>query len=307
MGLGGALFWTALANNLKKQSPEKDIVFVYKQGLLKKLMGRNFSEYIIFENNPDISLVADEYSWFFKRRQFKLANTIVVNLSRPEYNYCQKETKERYVFKTKRHAIQILCDVHGIKGALLKPCIYLTDEEKNHARKILKSKHLQAKQFICLEPNTKTTLSLAPNKAWFRDRWCELVEKLNIYFERNNLEIKLVQIGVKTGDVLPGVVDLTGTMTFRQTAEVLSQSIFFLSYMGGLVHLAKAVDTKAVVLISAWEPKELASYPDHINLYTHIKCENCGLKGPCPINRKCMSAITVDEVFNSAKLLLNSI
>jgi len=50
----------------------------------------------------------------------------------------------------------------------------------------------------------------------------------------------------------------------------------------------------------------LASYPSDINFYTDIDCKNCGLKIPCPINRKCMSAITVEQVFDAVKSVLST-
>lgn len=68
---------------------------------------------------------------------------------------------------------------------------------------------------------------------------------------------------------------------------------------GGLVHLARAVRKKAIVLIPALLPYELMAYPENINFYTDLDCKWCGLFSPCPKNRKCMDDISVEDVFNT--------
>ena len=177
------------------------------------------------------------------------------------------------------------------------PRIVLTDQEINNAKLVIDDNGLEKFQYICVEPNVKE--GVTNNKAWIWDRWQELVDLLNKWIQVNELPWKIVQIGKTSGKILNGVLDLNGQCTFRELASILENSYTFISYVGGLVHLAAAVEKKCIVLISAWEPEELTAYPGNINLYSEVECANCGLKAPCPIGRECMKRITTDDVFDS--------
>lgn len=311
MGFGGALIWTGIARNLKSKYPDKKVVFSYRyRGSLTDYIFRRprqeptNPDHIIYKHNEDIECVSDHITWILKKWLYRQDNIIIVDMENPVYFYYEKDTAERIFYKTGRHAIQIACDVHNIPNAKLQPKIKLSEKENERANRLLKSHNLLPNQYICIEPHAKKEFT--PNKAWFWENWQDLVNHINQYISDNHIFCKLVQIGVETDRVLNGVVDLTGKSTFRQTAHILKNAITLLSYMGGLVHLSKAVGKKNIVIISAWEPLELASYPDDINLYTDIDCKNCGLKIPCPINRKCMAAITVQQVYEVVKSVLKA-
>jgi ADP-heptose:LPS heptosyltransferase len=309
MGYGGALIWSGLARNLKNKYPNKKIIFIYGNGIIEKIKAflmKKPKDYVVFDNNPDIYFVVDKIRWlFFERWKFNDNEIIVIDMDDPKFWYWEKDTKKRTIYKKGKHAIEISCESFGIKNPILKPKIVLTDEEIKKVDNVLNNHNLQRNKFICIEPHVKEDFT--PNKAWFWDRWQELVERLGNYFRKNNLDIKIVQVGAGGKRVLDGVIDLTGKFTFRETARVLELSLFFVGYMGGLVHLSKAVGKRSVVLISAWEPKELASYPDDINIYKDVECKHCGLKVPCHYNRECMDLITVDEVFNEVINLLKDL
>ena len=301
MGLGGALFWSGLVRNLKEQYPEKRIVFVYARTWEAIKARIPISDHQIYKHNPDIFVMIPRPFWKLLRVLFKRRFFLVVKMDHPDYHYCSGETSERIFFKTGKHAIQVSCDVHRISPAKLTPKIVLTHREVIHAQQILKSNQLQPKRYICVEPHIKT---VSPNKAWFWERWQAVVDRLNVNIAENYSEVQIVQIGTKTNRTLNDVANLAGRSSFREVAEILREALFFVSYMGGLIHLSKAVGTRNVVLISSWEPKELASYPDDINLYTEIDCQNCGLKVPCPIERECMRRITVEMVVEACQTML---
>lgn len=303
MGYGGALIWTGLARNLKQRHPEKKVVFLYRRSLKDFLRGKPHPDHGIYDNNPDIAGIYDLHVWPLLKWKFP-KDAIIVSMNRPEYGYAFEETGCNIRYKTGRHAIQIACDVHHIDNADLRPKICLRTEEKRHVDKLLASHGLEPGKYICIEPHSKE--SFTPNKAWFWENWQQLIARLHSFLDREFPETKIVQIGAPGGDLLEGVIDFTGKTSFRQAAQLLENSLTLITYMGGLVHLAKAVGRRSVVLISAWEPYELAAYPDDTNLYTHIECENCGLLTPCPKDRECMKCITVDSVYNAAVRLIRS-
>ena len=305
MGYGGALIWTGLARNLKNKYPAQKIVFVYEKSLQDFIFRKHYPDHIVYKNNKDINCMVDDITWRLKKWAFTSDNVIVVDMRNPACRYHEKDTENRIFYKTGRHAIQIACDVYGIPDAKLRPQICLTAEEIDNANSLLRTHGLSKNQYICIEPHAKK--GLTSNQAWFWGNWRGLVKLLNKYIADNHLSYKLVQVGVATDKVLNGVIDLTGKTSFKETAEILKNSITFISYMGGLVHLSKAVGKRNIVLLSAWEPLELASYPDDINFYTDIDCKSCGLKIPCPNNRKCMKAITPEQVFEALKSSLKEL
>jgi ADP-heptose:LPS heptosyltransferase len=304
VGFGGALIWTGLAYNLKRKWPDKKVIFLYERPLRNYIFREPHPDHVVYQNNKDIDYIFDRVVWRFKKWKFNLHNVITVDMANPAYLYYEKDTAERIFYKTGRHAIQIACDVHNIPNAELQPRIELSDKEIDNANHLLESHGLLPNQYICIEPHAKKEFT--PNKAWFWENWQHLTDLINRYIQDNNLICRLVQIGLPTAQVLNGVVDLTGKITFRETAQVLKGATTFISYVGGLTHLSRAVGKKSIVIVSAWEPLELATYPDNINFYTDIDCKNCGLKIPCPINRKCMSAITVEQVFEAVKSVLSA-
>lgn len=305
MGLGGALIWTGLARNLRRDFPSKKIIFTYKNSIKGIVLNKTVDEHTVFENNDDIYLIVDKIKWFFLRHKFKKDEIITVDMDNPSYIYCEKDTNEKIFYKTGRHAIQIACGVHGINNPELKPKIVLKVEEKKKTDDLLEEFKLKDGNYICIEPHYKS--SFTPNKAWLWDRWQSLADELNKYFSHNSLNIKIVQIGPSTNHVLDGVLNLTGKTSFREAAGILKKSLTFVSYEGGLAHLSRAVEKRGVVLISAMLPKELMAYPENINLYTEISCKNCGLKIPCMKGRECMEKITVSEVSEACKKLIMEI
>jgi len=302
MGLGGALIWSAVFRNLAFKHPDKKIVVRYKTSILN--IFKEPGDFIVYRQNPRVHLIANNYLWPFQRLRLRSGDFLLVDFQDPSLWYWGKDTPEKLIYKMdKLHAIEYATKHFGIEKADLHPEIYLSKEEKDRAVQRLKEYDLYNNRYICFEPNTKGTFS--SNKAWAKDRWPELIKRLQDYNAINGMGFKFIQIGSLGGIKIDGLIDMRGVCTFREAAEILRRSSFLVSYAGGLVHLAAAVDTPAVVLISAWEPKETLAYPNNINLYTDLDCAICGLKTPCPRGCLCMDRITVDMVFDACSAVMD--
>lgn len=295
MGYGGALIYSGLARNLKMKFPQKKVVFVYPLNLDEFIWRWAARDRLVWKHNPDIDLITNRLHWWLTKQRYPTTETYIINIDDPRYFYWTKSQSDKIEYKRGRHAIQIACDIHGIANAELRPKIVLTSQENKNVRRLLEKNNLAPGQYICIEPHTKDTFS--PNKGWFLDRWQELAHRLKDY--------TIVQVGAASSSILDGVVNLTGQTTFRETAEVLAQSKLLLSAEGGLPHLAAAVGTPAVVLLSNVLPPELVAYPTNKNLYADQTCVCRDLKTPCPRGRACMAAITVDQVYHAAKEILD--
>lgn len=306
MGYGGALFWTGLARNLKTRRPDAQIIFTYPAGWREFFGGRQYryKDFVVFDNNPDIAAVLPRHQWWYARWG-NPQRIVRVDLRDPRYRYWTDDTPTRINYKSGKHVIQWLCDVHGIREAVLRPRIVLTTQERSRADATLVDVGVASMPFLCIEPHTKQNFT--PNKAWFWERWQAVVDRLNDYAQTLPRPVAIVQVGTAGARRLRGTVDMTGKTTFRETARILERSLGLVSCLGGLVHLAKAVDKQSIVLLSGFEPPELASYPDDINLFADIDCQCRGLKTPCPIGREAMKRITVEDVVKACQPVMSRV
>tara|TARA_Y100001960_G_scaffold250277_1_gene266531 strand:- start:599 stop:1525 length:927 start_codon:yes stop_codon:yes gene_type:complete len=298
MGLGGALVWTAVFKNIKKQHPNKKIIYIYDVPFKNFLKGKRHPDFSIYENNKDLTFkvpnfLYKRFKFFFDSKLFFKIKT--QNSSLP---FTDDINKDKISYKNGKHMVDYICKDLDINVTSYNPKILLSKQEVLNANTAVNNLIEQHSKFICIEPNFKPSFTV--NKAWFWDRWQELVDKTNHYIKENDLDIKILQVGAPKSKTLKGVIDFTNQgLSFRETAGVLAKSEFFIGYMGGLIHLNKAVEGKSIVLISGFEPLELATYSDDINIYKRQDCSNCGLLlKPCPIERKCMQDISVDEVYD---------
>src|SRR3989344_2016669 len=236
MGYGGALIYSGLARNLKKKFPQKKVMFVYPWTLDELIWRKGARDRQVWEHNPDIDLVTDRLSWQLRRYRYPRTDAFVVNLDDPRYFYWLRDYGDHIEYKSGKHSIQIACDVLNLKNCELRSKIVLTSEEETAVDALLTKHTLGTSRYICVEPHTKDTFT--PIKAWFFERWQELVTRLNAYFKERGGDIKIAQIGAPDSPILEGVVNLVGQTSFRQTARVLQKSRLLVSAEGGLPHLS---------------------------------------------------------------------
>jgi hypothetical protein len=87
MGYGGSLIWSGLAKNIKLAHPEKKIIFVYKKRLRDFFTSKKNNDLAIYNNNDDIFLVIDNFSWLIKKPFFH-GGYFKINIDRAPY--CEK-------------------------------------------------------------------------------------------------------------------------------------------------------------------------------------------------------------------------
>jgi len=301
MGFGGALIWTGLARNLRMRSPEKRIALVYNGSLGSEFLGRPLPEHVIFNNNRDIAAAVHRKRWAVIGRFY--GNEVVeVDMDDPRCLYWEKDLPDRMVYRKGAHAIKLACAAHGIDDPVLMPRITLTEAEIERASIVLEEKRVERRAYICIEPCSKK--GFTQNKEWPFERWRSLAAALVCRLAPSG--IRVVRIGSEACEPLEGVVDISGMTTFREAAHIIRNSLGLVTHEGGLAHLAAAVGTRSVVLMSSMIPKELMAYPSNINLYTEIACAGCGLKGPCPRKLECMLRISVDEALQACVRMIET-
>jgi heptosyltransferase III len=155
------------------------------------------------------------------------------------------------------------------------------------------------------------------SKDWGRDNWRALLGRLVHRHSRHALvllgaadEHALSQFaasdwhGLGTGPLL----NLCGQLSPRESAAVLAHARLFLGHDSGPMHLAAAVQTPCVAIFAARNlPRVWFPYGDqHRILYHPTSCAGCGLETCIAEQKRCLTAISVDEVLAEIDIALSS-
>ena len=120
-------------------------------------------------------------------------------------------------------------------------------------------------------------------------------------------EYYFVQIGGLNDEKLKGVSkSLEGQITLRQTAAVLYNSDLFVGEIGGLMHMARAVDCPAVIAYSSVEPDYFVNYIANTNVHPRKPCYDFkgGIRnvcGGCLKRHTCIRSVEVDDVVQAIR------
>ena len=108
------------------------------------------------------------------------------------------------------------------------------------------------------------------------------------------------------GQIGPGCLNLCGQTTLRQAMALIQVCTLFITNDSGLMHVAAALDIPQVALIGPTDP--VATGP--VNAVSRMLRDSqaCDLmpcmKSRCPIDHRCMTALSVEQVFDTATALI---
>jgi len=181
-----------------------------------------------------------------------------------------------------RHVIAELCFRTGITGDVaLRPYLFLTDEER--------ARFSWASKKIAIQSSGLAARWPIKNKEWSPERFQEVVDQLRAQFE-------FVQVGSLTDPPLTEVTDMRGRTSKRETAAILANSLVFVGLEGFVMHLARAVECPAVIVLGGRTAPWQFGYSCNMNLYSPVPCAPCWLWNTCPHDRMCMKDISVASV-----------
>ncbi|MEE2821483.1 MAG: lipopolysaccharide heptosyltransferase II [Acidobacteriota bacterium] len=145
-------------------------------------------------------------------------------------------------------------------------------------------------------------------KRWFIDRYAVLADRLI-----DDIKAEIVLVGSPEEIPLAQKIQalskhplkvLTGQTDLQSLMSLLSRCDLFVTNDSGPMHLAASLDTPQIALFGSTD--EVATGPfsarAHV-LHKHVECSPCLLR-ECPIDLRCFSKITVDEVYNAARAIL---
>jgi len=203
------------------------------------------------------------------------------------YNHEFPQSNYELCYKIRTNVINITNEIAGLIGSEddMEFVLYDTD---NVFIKILDNE-----EYVTIHTgagNSRVT------KLWEYTNWCKIAQ----YLKQRGYRV--IQVGSNYEPEIPGVTSLLGLTSIGQTACLLSGAVFHMGTEGGLVHLAKAVHTHAIVLFGP-TPVSAFGYKGNINIRkcNHTACwysrddwyQRCAKPGPLP---SCMSKIEVEDV-----------
>jgi hypothetical protein len=180
-----------------------------------------------------------------------------------------------------------MCKTAGLTGPVdVRTYVYLTEAERSAGKVVprqvaIMSSGLGAKHMI-------------RNKQWYSERYQAVVDQLRGQYD-------FVQLGDARDPLLEGALDLRGKTSLRESAAILSQSLLLVGQVGFLMHLARGVDCRSVIVYGGREHPYQSGYICNENLYTPLHCSPCWLQNTCAYDRLCMKEISAEQVVEAIK------
>jgi lipopolysaccharide heptosyltransferase II len=147
-----------------------------------------------------------------------------------------------------------------------------------------------------------------PAKRWLPERFAEAAAKITaqssaqwILFGTKNDAAIGEQIAAAIGD---HCVNRIGQTTLDQLIDELRQCRLLLTNDTGTMHLAALLGLPVVAIFGSTEPRLTGPLGNgHIILRHHVECSPCFLR-ECPIDFRCMKAVSADEVVGAVLSML---
>ena len=147
-----------------------------------------------------------------------------------------------------------------------------------------------------------------PAKRWLPERFAEAAAAVTarspvqwiLLGKKNDAPIG-EQITTALGD---SCVNRIGQTTLEQLIDELRQCRLLLTNDTGTMHLAALLGVPTVAIFGSTEPRLTGPLGDrHIVLRHHVECSPCFLRN-CPIDFRCMKAVSVQEVADAVMSIL---
>lgn len=268
----------------------------------KKWRKQKFDLAILFPNSFKTALVSKlgkakkRFGYANEGRSFLLTNSI-----------------EKPVWKNEKHEIyyylNLVAEVEKEyfgKVSETEPQFDLTvsEKRKDEARKVFTKNGVDlSKKIIAFCPGSTNSRA----KRWQIESYAKLNDLL-----QKELDANVILIGDKSElDVSCEVVEksnikpivLTGKTSLAEVTSILSICDLLVSNDTGPAHISAAVGTKTIVIFGPTNPK--TTYPIGAEIIRkEVECSPCMLRD-CPIDHRCMTQITAQEVFGRVKYLLS--
>ena len=296
------------------EHPSVDQILIYEDpgahaGLLgrwtlaKVLRRHSFDMAILFQNAFDAAVLAffagvpRRYGYATDGRRLLLTDPIRV--------------PERTSIGHQCHYFQNLLRPLGMDTEVRRPQLYLSEHETGSAEKMFSESGIGETDFV-IGLNPGSTYGSA--KRWLPERYAEaadrLIQSLSLYTARR---ARVIIVGAPGEEALGQAiadsmqsepVQFAGRTSVRDLMGVIQRCRLFLTNDTGPMHIAAALGVPVVAVFGPTDPSRTSPLGDrHTMVRQAVDCAPCLLR-ECPIDHRCMTRVTVDEVCEAALRLL---
>jgi len=179
--------------------------------------------------------------------------------------------------------------------------LYLADSERRWALKQLQSMGLGGKRFLAgICPGA----SFGEAKRWLPDRYAMLADRLidalgaDVLIFGSRAEIPLAEAVARAMGHTPVLV--AGKTTLREFMALLAKCHLVVTNDSGPMHLAAALQTPLLAIFGSTNERATGPVGDRVRIIKHsVECSPCGQR-QCPIDFRCMTGVSVDDVYKAA-------
>ena len=343
-GIGDVLFSTPLIRSLKESFPSSKIFYLCNRRTQPILISNPLIDKIFVYERDEFEVIKKEskLSWIKKIISFvseirKENIDIAVDLSlnsqfgffawfagiRKRIGFDYKKRGRFLTEKIKmngfesKHVIEYYLDVLQllkVKTLSLQMELFIDQRDKLWCKDFLERRNIDKEDiFICIAPGGGESFGRdAYRKNWPLDNFVKLSERL-----QKDLKAKLcILLGPKEKDIGKAFSESSNLVVFppstiMQAAAIIDRCNLFISNDSGLSKVANALDRKIVTIFGPIDEKIYSPYPldskKHALIKKDLPCRPCYKKfrlPECLYQLKCLESITVDEVFDSVRGLL---
>ena len=208
-----------------------------------------------------------------------------------------------------RHQIHYYLELANVLSAVTDhPCIRIeaTVSERDSARQLLAENTIPANEpFLVLNPGA----AYGSAKRWHQERFAKVAECL-----AQEMGLQVAIIGSEAERVIAEQIRelmttrtavLNGKTSLETLIGVLAESRLVITNDSGPMHIAAALGIPTVAIFGSTDETATGPYGSHTRIVKHsVECSPCLLR-ECPIDHRCMNAVTVDEVYRAAKEVVN--
>jgi lipopolysaccharide heptosyltransferase II len=289
----------ALHQVLVYENPGRHVGITGKWTLARALRRLQFDLAILFQNAFEAALltflagIPRRYGYATDGRGFLLSNPVTV----PE--------------RTKiGHQVQYYLDLLrplGSEGPARAPLLFLSDEEEQAIdRRLAESSIAKSDLLVGLNPGS----TYGGAKRWLPERFAETADRLiREQGAHGGRRVRVVIVGARGEETLGRAVadrmqikpvQLSGRTTVRELMAVIKRCALFLTNDTGPMHIAAAFGVPVVALFGPTDSRTTSPFGNGHTIVRHsVECSPCLLR-ECPIDHRCMTRISVDEVYEAA-------
>lgn len=149
-------------------------------------------------------------------------------------------------------------------------------------------------------------------KQWLPERFVDLMRR--IIRQKKKVEILLFGSG-KEREKIAGIIEevnnkgvhnLAGELTLRETIAAISLCGLFIANDSGLMHAASSLRVPLIAIFGPNSPQKTGPlFKGAKVLYHPVECSPCKHRD-CPIDHRCMKAVTVEEVYQEVFTIFNA-